>query len=169
MVLIRLAKPADAAAIARIHVESWQAAYRGLMPDALLDGLDIRQKTERWNEIFAKGESETFVAERTGAITGFCTLMPSRDADAGTKSVGEIAAIYVSPRYWRQGAGRRLCEHALAEARNDGYAAVTLWVLTTNTPAREFYEALGFRTDGATRIDQRHGPELHDTRYRLAL
>jgi len=167
--LIRLAIPTDAPAIARVHVETWQAAYRGQMPDALLDGLDVASRTARWKEIFAKGESETFVVERSGEIIGFYTLMPSRDEDADKKSAGEIAAIYVSPPHWRRGAGRQLVRHAFAKARQDGYSAITLWVLTTNHPARKFYAALGFKPDGATRIDRRHGPELHDTRYRAAL
>jgi hypothetical protein len=36
---LRRAEPADAMEVARVHVRSWQVAYRGLLPDAYLDGL----------------------------------------------------------------------------------------------------------------------------------
>ena len=37
---IRTANTDDAAAIAEVHVRSWQAAYRGVFPDDVLDGPD---------------------------------------------------------------------------------------------------------------------------------
>jgi hypothetical protein len=37
---IRLAQASDARAIAEVHVRSWQAAYRDLLPQEYLDGLD---------------------------------------------------------------------------------------------------------------------------------
>jgi hypothetical protein len=37
---VRAATPDDAAAVAGVHVRSWQAAYRGLIADAYLDGLN---------------------------------------------------------------------------------------------------------------------------------
>ncbi len=45
--LIRAAEPADAAALGRVHVRAWQAAYPGVMPDDFLDGLDPVQFGER--------------------------------------------------------------------------------------------------------------------------
>ena len=36
MIRIRRAARADAAAIGRVHVETWQATYAGLLPDAML-------------------------------------------------------------------------------------------------------------------------------------
>jgi hypothetical protein len=36
---LRPAEPSDASAVARVHVRSWQAGYRNLLPDQYLDGL----------------------------------------------------------------------------------------------------------------------------------
>jgi hypothetical protein len=36
---IRAARMEDVPQIAAVHVRSWQAAYRGLLPQAYLDGL----------------------------------------------------------------------------------------------------------------------------------
>jgi len=38
---VRTATAADAASIAQIHVETWRVAYRGQIPDAVLNGLDV--------------------------------------------------------------------------------------------------------------------------------
>ena len=166
---IRLAAPADASAIARIHVETWQAAYRGLVPQALLDGLNVAHRRERWHGILTKKESTTFVASLPSGIIGFGSLMPSRDQDAARQSVAEIAALYVSPAHWRQGAGQALCAALLTLARRDGFAAVTLWVLKANTPARDFYVRVGFTLEGAEKIQNFDGHDLIEVRYRQTL
>ena len=37
----------DVPDVARIHVRSWQRAYRGQMPDSVLDSLDVEQRATR--------------------------------------------------------------------------------------------------------------------------
>lgn len=53
---IRPMEPRDAAAVARVHVRSWQAAYRRQLPDAFLDRLsaEIDQRTARWGGFIAE-------------------------------------------------------------------------------------------------------------------
>jgi len=84
--------------------------------------------------------------------------------------VAEIVAIYVLPAHWRKGAGRTLCDRALAQAKKDGYRAVTLWVLSSNHFARQFYEAMRFRLDGAAKTDKASdGSELPEIRFRMTI
>ena len=52
--VIRAARAADAEQIALVHVWSWQSAYRGLMPQAPLDGLDPAQRVGRWELVLAE-------------------------------------------------------------------------------------------------------------------
>lgn len=82
--LIRDAGPADADAVASIHVRSWQAAYRGLIDQAFLDALSIADRAERWRGIFADPHPltlGTLVAERDGTILGWTSFGASRDAE----------------------------------------------------------------------------------------
>lgn len=168
--LVRTATAADAPSIAHIHVETWRVAYRGQMPDAVLDALDVGRRTAFWEERFTQTRGVVFVAKDGGRIMGFCDLIPSRDKDADAQAVAEIAAIYILPQHWRKGAGRALCDRALAEARGRGYKVVTLWVLASNGDARRFYEAMGFSLDGATKADRTtDGNELHEIRFRMAI
>ena len=168
--LVRMATTADAPHIAHIHVETWRAAYRGQMPDAVLNGLDAGRRTTFWQERLAQTRGAVFVAEDGGRITGFCDLIPSRDKDADARVVAEIVAIYILPQHWRKGAGRALCDRALATARGQGCKTVTLWVLASNGGAKRFYEAMGFSLDGATKTDRlTDGSELHEVRFRIAI
>ncbi len=147
---IRPATPSDAGTIARIHVATWQAAYRGLIPDPVLDALDVESRVAFWERLLSVTH-DTFVAESGSGIIGFCSLIPSRDGDA---AVAEIAALYVAPAHWRQGAGRTLCSAAFRAAVEGGFSGITLWVLTGNSAAISFYETQGFSRDGATRIEE---------------
>jgi len=42
--MIRPATPEDARAIAEVHVASWRYAYRGLLPDDVLDRLSVEER-----------------------------------------------------------------------------------------------------------------------------
>jgi ribosomal protein S18 acetylase RimI-like enzyme len=55
---------------------------------------------------------------------------------------------------------------ALETLARAGYREATLWVLETNARARRFYEAGGWRGDGAVRQDEVDGVLLTDLRYR---
>ncbi len=53
MITVRRAAPVDAAAIALVHVRAWQAAYRGLMPDDVLERLSVDERALRWRDILS--------------------------------------------------------------------------------------------------------------------
>jgi GNAT superfamily N-acetyltransferase len=160
---IREARLEDAGAIAAIHVASWLAAYRGIVPDEVLDELSTAERKRRWRGWLGAPDGGwlTLVAEVGGRIVGFCTLVaPSRDPDAAL-GTAEIAALYVMPEHWREGSGRALLSAALDEARGRGVTDVVLWVLAGNTEAQEFYSRLGWSADGAERFnDLCRAPEI---------
>jgi ribosomal protein S18 acetylase RimI-like enzyme len=164
-IMIRPAAASDVDAIARLHVRSWQTAYRGHMPQAHLDRLDPAKRAALWSQTIEQPATLVLVATSGETLVGFCSLLPSRDADA-SPTAGEISAIYVDPESWRSGFGSALLEAAIESARRRGFIEVTLWVLTSNTSARAFYEARGLRTDGKTRTEERPGFSIDETRYR---
>lgn len=165
---VRRATSADVERIAAIHVASWRRAYRGQLPDALIESMSIAQRAQRWHELLASPAHDLHVAVRDGAILGFCSLIPSRDVDA-PESTGEIAALYVDPAHWRAGIGRGLVLGAIEQAQHRAYRQLTLWVLASNASARAFYASLGFAADGAEKTEQRQGHEMYEVRYRRAL
>jgi ribosomal protein S18 acetylase RimI-like enzyme len=166
---VRQATIADVQRIAQIHVETWRAAYRGQMPNVILDNLDVEKRAAFWKNHLVQKPSGTFVAELKQEIIGFCDLVPSRDKDSNPDEVGEIAAVYIQPEFWHRGAGTALCRFALQVARQEKFVSVTLWVLSSNAAARKFYETMGFSLDGATKVDRSmNNYELHEVRYRIS-
>jgi ribosomal protein S18 acetylase RimI-like enzyme len=162
---LRRATPDDATALAHVHVDSWRSAYRGLVPDEFLDSLDYCQRSRRFREALAAGSEETYLAEEDGEPIGILTLGACRDADVDQATAGEIWGIYLAPQHWRKGLGRAIFQRAEQMLQARGYTLATLWVLEGNQQARRFYEAMGFETDGASRLHNLGAP-LKAIRYR---
>jgi ribosomal protein S18 acetylase RimI-like enzyme len=167
---VRRAHPEDARGIATVHVETWQEAHRGLVPQTVLDHLSVETRERFWHDAVAGAPAERrpWIAEAEGRAVGFVSCGLSRD-DGVPSSTGEIYAIYVCPRYWRMGIGRLLLDHACRDLREHGFSLATLWVLAANDQARSFYEALRWSTDGATRVEEVGDVRLEEVRYAKAL
>jgi len=169
---VRPARAEDAGQIAFVHVRSWQGAYRGLLPQAFLDGLDVAQRTRTWEQALAGPDdpkAAVLVADDGGSVIGFVGYFPSRDPDADPVLTGEIGAIYLLPGAWGGGIGRRLMDAALDALAAAGFTQATLWVLDSNVRARRFYEAGGWSADGTTKEDDSRGFPLSEVRYRRSL
>ena len=171
--IIRSARPKDAAAIAAVHVRTWQHTYRGHMPDAFLDVLTPEGRLPFWNRMLAGMVSPwaTFVAEYEKGIVGFCSVGPSREPDMpgvgnpGPSEPGEVYSIYVLPERQGQGVGRMLLGAACAALRERGFSDAILWVLAGNAPAIAFYERRGWQADGATKSQEIGGVAIEEVRY----
>ncbi len=174
--LIRRATPGDVIAVATVHVRSWQAAYRGLMPDEVLDGLSVERRADMWRSILQTGLAGhvVLVAETDGArqggdaLCGFVHVGPARDADLGLDTA-ELSSIYLLPEAWGCGSGRALMAGAVEAMREAGYASAVLWVLVGNERARRFYEIAGWSCDGTEKSERFGSATLTETRYRRSL
>lgn len=140
---IRRATVVDAEAIAKVRIDSWRASYRGMIPDAYLDGMKIEDSTRMWTRVLSAASDAacTFVAEIEGELVGFAagiTLAePKLEFDA------ELTALYILPSAQRAGIGRRLLEQVAATLAAAGAPGMLVWVLAQNRKARDFYEHLG--------------------------
>lgn len=154
--------------LARIHVDSWRAAYRELLPEATLQAFSYQWREECFRESLASGPEETYVFQLNGEIVGFLTLGAARDPDLDAKRTGEIWGIYLSAHQWRTGIGRELIGEGEKILRSRSFERVVLWVLENNRRARKFFEATGFVLDGESRpVDW--GIPLRAVRYAKAL
>jgi ribosomal protein S18 acetylase RimI-like enzyme len=167
---VRPATGADAPAIARVNVSAWRSAYRGHMPDAVLDALSESERTTRWSSWLERADHGVQVVTIGGGIIGYGWVMAARDADI-PGGAGEVVALYVAPEYWRSGAGTALMGAGIELARRRAYRCLILWVLTSNERARRFYERWGFVLDGAqkTKPLSTSTHSLSEVRYRLEL
>ena len=141
---IRLARPADAAQVARVYIESWHDTYPGVIPNALLRAMTPKGQTARWNaSIRAQTREFVLVAENDRhGIVGMASLGPARDRGIGFD--GEVYTLYVDPAVFDRGVGRALLNGGFQVLRQRGYNSCVIWAHARNN-ARFFYEAMGGR------------------------
>jgi GNAT superfamily N-acetyltransferase len=160
---LRRARATDARAIATVHVASWRAAYPGLLPTAVLDGLSVERRTATWARILADRRQLVEVAEADGGIVGVGHAGPARDADVGP-TTGQLTTLYLAPGSWGAGTGRALHDVALARLVEAGYDSAVVWMLSTNDRARRFYVRQGWGRDRVLRVQQFGGRVVIDHR-----
>jgi GNAT superfamily N-acetyltransferase len=169
---IRLATVGDSRAIAEIHVLGWRAAYRGIVPDIVLEGLSIDARAAQWRgrlDDAVANERRVWVIEVDRHVQGFAVTARTRDEDEDAALTSELMALYLHPDAWGIGLGRDLVVHALADVRTRGWREASLWVLESNARARRFYEKAGFAVDGARKSVAQGDKLLIEVRYRLVL
>jgi len=165
---LRDARRGDEMAVARVHVRSWQEGYREIMPAEFLAALDPGERARRYEFEGGEGAPTTVVAiAASGDVVGFVTFGPSRDEDA--VGAGEVYSLYVDPDSHRGGVGRLLMTEARRRLAAAGFEVAVLWVLRGNARGIAFYEREGWRSDGATRVEQPYGIVSNVRRFRRAL
>lgn len=171
---LRQAVPDDSEAVAALHVACWGETYRGLLPDKMIEEMNVSDRTVQWQRALERrADVRVILAEdEAGALVGFASGGPARGTDLG--AAREIYAIYVLRRAQRQGVGRALLRSLASHlalqfmpSPDVGPSGIGLWVLRDNAPARAFYERMGGKAAGE-RIERRDGGDLPEAAYRWA-
>ncbi|WP_291431893.1 GNAT family N-acetyltransferase [Deinococcus sp.] len=141
--LIRAATPADAPAIAAIHVQSWRETYAGLMPGEFLDrmtGADMQaRRAQFWTQNITAGQDVVRVAEADGTVIAFASAGEARD-HPGFDS--ELFTLYALRAAQGHGTGQALLRAVMGALRERGARSMALWVLDVN-PTRSWYARQG--------------------------
>ena len=87
----------------------------------------------------AAGASVTYVLEDAAGAAGFYTLVRRSEAQQ------EIDLFFTANDRQGRGVGRRMFEHAVAEARRRGAREL---LVISNPPSAAFYRRMGCREDG---------------------
>lgn len=185
-ITVRPGREPDFWAVAQIWVRSWQVGYAGIVPQAVLDGLDpvnrhrslLDRAADRANDaellVATDDAADCQLAPRLDAhspVAGFAVIGPWRgddcrdDGQPAGDGAGEIRAIYVESERWRQGTGRALMSTAVARLDALGHREQRLWVLAANDRGRRFYESVGWHFDGAQQDYHTGGVALPEVRY----
>jgi GNAT superfamily N-acetyltransferase len=160
---LRPATLADAALIASIHSASWQATYRGLLPDAFLDGQVTQERAAYWAaRLDAPGGERRMVriAELAGEPTGFVCVEQQPESAWGVL----LDNLHALPAHQGMGVGKLLMRAAEDWARAQGETQLYLYVLEGNAPAIGFYERQGWQFVGAE-PDHMGGVDITALRY----
>ncbi len=157
---VRKGTQRDAASLAELFRQSWELAYRGIIPHLHLESM-IRRRDKDWWRNAARGADGLLVLEVVGKIAGYATYGRARGRG---RHQGEIYEIYVAPTHQGLGFGEHLFEgarHALDERRLNG---LVIWALSDNEGAGDFYRRRGGRPFAKT-IDKIGGVKLEKTGY----
>ncbi|MBX9730694.1 MAG: GNAT family N-acetyltransferase [Sphingomonas sp.] len=144
-VRVRRANAADSAAIGALHVAAWRETYAGLLSQAEIEAMSVAARTAQWRAQISAGTARgVYVAEEQDGIIGFGACTSERDpALVAAGYTGEVPALYILRRGQGRGTGRLLMRAMARRLIAEGDRNMALWVLSTNTPARAFYERLG--------------------------
>ncbi|WP_341315717.1 GNAT family N-acetyltransferase [Paraburkholderia sp. IMGN_8] len=160
---LRPATLADAALIASIHSTSWQATYRGLLPDAFLDGEVNGERAAYWEARLSAPGGErrsVLIAELAGEPIGFVCVEQQPESAWGVL----LDNLHTLPEHQGIGVGKLLMRAAKDWARAQGETQLYLYVLEGNTAAIGFYERQGWQFVGAE-PDQMGGVDITALRY----
>ncbi len=164
---IRPATVDDAMDIAQIRVTSWQATYRGVVPDSHLDAMMPEASLGSWRAA-ASGETpgvEVLVGTRDDRVVGFAAFGPARPP--AFDFCGELYATYWLPEAMGKGYGSKMFAQAARSLVRLGHADMILWVIESNVRARRFYETLmgGAAVEGSRRAFTLDGQEIWELAY----
>lgn len=155
----------DVTALAEVHTESWRSAYRGLLPDAYLDGPILEDRRRFWARRMSEPVTDRrLVLKATDADTlvGFVCAALDVDPTWGAR----IENLHVAPSRKGEGIGLALFESARGwiTQRAPGQP-MHLWVLEGNVAARRFYERQGGVVADRKVIDVTDGIAVPEVRY----
>jgi GNAT superfamily N-acetyltransferase len=165
-ITIHIAVHADAPDMAEIHMRSWEAAYKDIIP-AEYNREKNAGRPALWERVLKGVNTTQYIIKKDGKTAGMLGIGPSQDEDAGD-DVYELMGLYLLPEYFRQGIGTHTIEFAFTKARSLNKRIMTVWLLEDNTNAKRFYEKCGFIADG-TKREQNFGKILNSIRMRRDL
>lgn len=97
---------------------------------------------------------QTFVAEENGIVWGTYIIKPNQ-IDLGSHIAN--CSYMVSPSAQRKGIGKKLCEHSIKTANENGFKGIQFnIVVNTNKGAIELWKRYGFEIIGTTPNGFRH-------------
>ena len=143
--LIRRATETDIPHVAQIHVASRRDAYRGVIPDAMVEARTIEGAIEMWLAHLAKYPANLTVAEMPDEqIAGFSCAGPVTNTERSGPYEFEVYAMHVRPDIRRNGIGAALLRHAIKRARDELHMrSMIVWTLEDLRLSRRFYEREG--------------------------
>ena len=152
MLTIREAQPADAGVVlslirALAEYEREPSAVVATEEDLLRDGFG------------AEPRFQCVIAEWSGEAVGFALFFYNYSTWHGRAGI-YLEDLFVQPSHRSKGIGQALFRYLGQRAQTEGLTRVVWHVLRWNTPAIEFYKALGAESLSAWEIMRLTGPAL---------
>lgn len=137
---VRAANQGDSLPIAELAVLVWNDSYHTFLSKEALATEVAAERSLKIGESIRQGDVWLVATDAIHAIVGFVQAKPdSRWAD------WHLGAIYIHPRWQRQGIGRLLMRTVVNELERRAAKSLSLRVFAANHAAKTFYDKLGAR------------------------
>jgi L-amino acid N-acyltransferase YncA len=169
-VSVRPALEQDATEVGRIQVETWQTAYKDILPKPVLDLLRVEDAAASWRAAITSSPSpkhHVLVALEQQWTVGFAALSPATSEEPDLhhpERTVAIAPLLVEPRWGRRGHGSRLLAAAIEHARNDEMTHAIAWIPEKDSASNDFLTSAGWLPDGLVRALDTGAGEFREIR-----
>ncbi|MFF3381063.1 GNAT family N-acetyltransferase [Streptomyces sp. NPDC002680] len=136
--VIRAALPAEAAAVAELHVRARSTYYPDGVPGGDIDYVAL------WQGVIGRPDAQVLCVVEGDRIIGVASFRTAEGAPADTV---KLFQFHVDPDRWRARIGTDLHAACVERWRADGKLAATLDVHVDNQRAQAFYRRLGWVPD----------------------
>lgn len=160
----------DASDLARVHAAAWRSAYRGILPDDVLEGIPAEPPDDRvagWRDRIETEPNRMLAATVDDEVLGYVNVRLEETESFVRDGEAELKELYVDPDRWGQGVGTALLEAAI-DALPGAVTVVRLQTFSENDRAAGFYEARGFERTGESAFEVA-GSEYPTDVYALTL
>jgi len=141
-IIIRNVTEEDIPAVVDIKINGWKEAYRDIIDNDFLNGLDKKERIEKWKQNYNQGGFIVAVIE--SEIVGFCRYVYDNTFSPEMLDIDcELLAIYVKPELKNKGIGRQMFEYIVKEFKEKKKTKMILWCLKDNEASKEFYKKMG--------------------------
>ncbi|HYX37083.1 MAG TPA: GNAT family N-acetyltransferase [Oligoflexus sp.] len=142
--IVRPLQPADALAVATLHIQTWLDTYHGLLPDSQLNGLNLERSHANWQRSLSDSTQpkslQSVGAFREGELLGFASAGQPREV-WGYDS--ELWAINVPSRFQKMGVGYVLMKACVQHCLQQNARNMYLYCVIGNDNAMQFYHRFG--------------------------
>lgn len=158
--MIRTAQLKDIPRIAEIIVFGKRVAYRDIFQNDIVTFNELQVMDLVANYHSNPALIKNMLVYDDGIVKGVINREYKEDAV-------EISEFYIEPFFKRQGIGRTMIQHIIAEEKKKQISKMFLWVIKDNISARKFYEANGLYATGDTCLIE--GTDKTDMCYEIML
>jgi ribosomal protein S18 acetylase RimI-like enzyme len=150
---IRRAVKRDAAGIGKVHVDSWQTTYSGIIDPNYLASRTYERSTQSALNRITVAEIDCFVVidHFSGQVIGFADCGASREKNL--EAQGELYAIYLLQQFQGMRIGRKLFDTCVQALKGRGYKDFFVSVLSDNLGSVAFYQRMGGQLIGHDRVE----------------
>ena len=142
MIEFRKAELDDALTIIQTRQRAWDATYRGIYPDEMIDGFDYQWHLEAEQKRLSDPNFHCWMVLDSDSCVGYFSCGPVRRGVWNDVRF-RLHSLYLLPGYQKMGLGRKMFEQVKKVCLQAGFQGMFLDCHPDNSNALNFYRHMG--------------------------